>query len=339
MAWAKGTADDWVDFLRKLRDYAAGTIDPSTDPDITSGVVVPSGDQWTILTNGSGQPNVPGSGFATDGEVYLQGQGSDVDDEIIVGIRTYRNAPANVFGLEMRGYTAFDDTLEFDTMAGVSPPCRAAFDDAPFDCWFWVNSRRIMAVARVGTTDVLIHLGFISQFGTRNQYPYPLLISGSAATDAISFQTNNFDHCCLPDPCRLATHLRWVDGSWQEVKNFVTSVSRITTGNTVWPNRNPTTSAEGSQSSAMGSSEDEIFEGFQTGTGPYLSNVGTGLYSLFNTIIILNNALAGRVEGLMSVFGFGLVSGDELTVGSDDYDVFQCTWRTEPVAFFAVKRE
>jgi len=75
MAWARGTATDFIDFLRKFRDYSAGLIDPSTDPDITEGVVVPSGDQWEILVNGAGQPDIPGSGFATDGEVYLKGPG------------------------------------------------------------------------------------------------------------------------------------------------------------------------------------------------------------------------------------------------------------------------
>lgn len=347
MAWAKGTATDFIDFLRKMRDYAAGDIDPSVHATITSGVVVPSDDQWEILDNGSLQPDIPGSGFATDGEVYLQGQGSDPADAIIVGIKTYRNAGNNIFGWEIRGYTVFDDTLAFTTLPGVSPPCYAAFDDATFDCFFWVNSRRIMALARIGTTDILVHMGFIQQFGTRGQYPYPLLISGSVDDTTRNFAAGHFGQSSLPDPCDNGAYLRWVDGSWQEVRHYSNASdqrgqareSSGTPGQSytkIWPQRDVTSNF--GDEPGTDTNEENLFEQWST-TITQISSTEIGKYTLFPCIVHQPEQLIGRLDGLLVVNGLGLVAGDTITVGSDTYDVFKNTWRSEQVDFFAIKRE
>jgi len=348
MAYAIGTATDFMDLLRKLRDYAAGSLDPAVHPDFTDGVEVPLGERWTVLTNGGSQPNIPGSGFATDGEVYLEGPGSDPADQIIVGFKTYRNSGANIWGWEMRGYTAFNNVLDWDTMPGVSPSCYAAFDDASMDIWLYANARRIMAIARIGTSDVLVHLGFIQQFGTRNQYPYPLLITGSTDGTSRSFQTNNFGHSCLPDPCNNGAYIRWVDGTWQEANNYATSnqdrgEARTASGYVFWPHRNPVSNADGNASGSAAYNEDTIFETFSTGTAPYISSTGIDAHALFPCTLANSNALIGRVDGVFAVFGFGLVTGDTLTDNSESvpvvYDVFANTWRSEPVDYFAVRRE
>lgn len=349
MAYATGTADDFIDFLRMLRDYASGAIEPGGSPDngLTGGIPVPLADQWTVLANGAGMPALPTTGFATDGEVYLQGPGSDPDDEIIVGIKTYRSVGANVFGWDMRGFTAFNSALTFDTLPGTSPAVYAAFDDAAFDCWFWVDRRRIMALARVGTTDILVHLGFIQQFGTRNQYPYPLLIGGTQTLDTSSFQTNNFGHSSLPDPCNGGAQLRWVDGSWQSYRNYQSgsatrSTARIATGNVVWPHRNSSTNDEGVDSFTAEANEDSIFEAFAVSSSLAISSSEIGEYALFPAILTNGTQLVGRVDGLYTVYGLGLVSGDTITDNSESpavvYDVFANTWRTEPVDFIAIRR-
>lgn len=347
MAWAKGTATDFIDFLRKLRDYADGTIDPSVHPTITAGVQVPAPDRWTVLTNGGGMPSIPGSGFATDGEVYLEGPGSDPADEIIIGFKTYRNTGANIFGISIRGFTAFDSGLTFDTLPGVSPDARFALDDASMDCWFWVTARRIMAAARIGTTDILIHAGFIQQFGTRNQYPYPLLVAGSVSDVTQSFQTGNFSHSCMPDPASASAYLRWVDGSWQQYRNYINASDQRAiarsgvAGNCIWPQRNTTTNDEGASGGSFTISEDAIFEQW-SGSSLQISNSEISAYPMFPSVLSNGTQLVGRIDGLMTVFGLGLVAGDTLTDSSGSpaivYDVFKNTWRSEPIDFLVVRR-
>lgn len=349
MAWAKGTADDFVDFLRKFRDFATGALDPLSDPDFTDGSgVVPSGEVWSDLGVGAGESAIPGSGMATDGLLYLQGQGSDPDDEIVVAVKTYRNVGNNVFGWDLRGFTAFNAALTFDTMPGVSPSCFAAFDDAAFDIWLYANARRLMAVARIGTTDILIHAGFIQQFGTRSQYPYPLLIGGSVSGITINFQANHFGQSCFPDPCDNGGQLRWIDGTWQEIANYANSSAqrssaRIATGYTVWPHRNPTTNADGNETIGAAGNEDALFEQYATGSSVLISSAEINAYPRFPSVLMNSSALIGRIDGLHTVFGLGLIKGDTLTDASESppaiYDVFGNTWRTEPVDFFAIRRE
>lgn len=346
MAWAKGTATDFIDFLRKLGDYASGVIDPASDPDITLGVQVPSPDRWVIQANGALQPDLPGSGFATDGELYLVGPGSDPADEITVGFKTYRNAGNNIFGWRIRGYTQFDDTLDFTTMPGTSPDCFAAFDDAAFNCYFWVNARRVMALAVVGTAPILVYAGFVQQFGTRSQYPYPLLVSGSQDSNDQNFQANHFGQSCLPDPCRNGGQLRWVDGSWLEIRHYASdsadrSQAREVSGGTkIWPQRDCTVS-DGAEANTD-SNEENLFEQFST-TGKQISDSEISSYPLFPAILHSESQLVARIDGLYVAGGIGLTTGDTITDSSTSpakvYDVFSNTWRTETIDFFAILRE
>lgn len=344
MAWAKGQADDFMDFLRKFVDFATGALDPTSDPDFTDGSgPVPTADQWIELVNGAGMPTIPGSGMATDGEVYLQGPGSDPDDEIIVGIKTYRNAGNNVFGWELRGFTQFNDGLAWDTLPGVSPSCYAAYDDTTFDCFFWVNARRIMAIARMGTVDVLIHLGFLQTFGTRSQYPYPLFISGAQISTAFNFQSSTYGQSSIPDPCQNGSFLRWVDGSWQQFRNYTGTASdrgsaRAGDGNVLWPHRDP---FGANQDASFNGSAAAIFEAF-TILGLQVSQDEIDAYGLHPTIVITSTQAIGRIDGLYIPPGAGLTAGDTLTDNSVSpplvYDVFKNCWRGEQIDYYAIPR-
>jgi hypothetical protein len=350
MAWAKGTATDFVDFLRTLRDYAAGTLIPGGSPNrgLTSGEQVPSGDRWTILSNGGGMPSLPSSGFATDGEVYLRGPGAggSPSDQIIVGLRTFRNAGNNQFSWAMRGYTGFNSGLTFSTLPGAGNEVYAAFDDATITINLWVSARRIMALGQVGSINVLVHLGFIQPFGTRSQYPYPLLITGSQRTSTSNFQVNNFGHSCLPDVCDAGGYLRWIDGTWLEWSNYANADATRGPAKTslqsrnFWPNQNATTHPNGVISNSV--DEEDFWEGY-TSTADRLTPGLTGAYPLIPVCLISSDALVGRVEGLYTVPGLGLLTGDTITDSTVSptrvYDVFSNTYRSEPADYFAVLRE
>lgn len=345
MAWAVGQADDFMDFLRKFVAFATGALDPTSDPDFSDGSgPVPTAEQWVQLVNGASMPDIPGSGMATDGEVYLMGPGSDPDDEIIVGFKTYRNAGNNVFGWELRGFTQFNDALDWNTQPGVSPSCFAAFDDTTFDCYFWVNARRIMALARIGTIDVLVHLGFIQTFGTRSQYPYPLLITGAQISTFFNFQSSTYGQSSIPDPCQNGAFLRWVDGSWLAFLNYAgTSADRGQArqggGNVMWPHRDPASSA---QDPSQAGSAAHLFEGFNLGQ-TQVSFDEIEAYGLHPTILINSTQAIGRIDGLFFPPGAGLTTGDTLTDNGQSppkvYDVFKNCWRNEQIDFYAILRE
>jgi len=344
MAWAQATANDWIDMLRLLTSFATGGVNAHTAGgkwiDGTSGVVG-STDVWTQLSNGGLQPSLPGSGSATDGELYLQGQGSSGTDQIIVGMQTYRNVGNNVFGIKLQGYTAFDNTLAFATMPGVSPTTFTALANVSFNCFFWVNARRIMVAARIGTTDVFFTFGYMLPFATANQYPYPLFITGSVQDVTYNFQQNNFGQSCFPDPCPNGCYFRWVDGTWISVIHYSSNnASRPSALNNtnpyLWYPLRDNTTGDGTENDGTGS-ELNLFGGYSA-TSVIVSPSQIGAYPLYPVILVNPNQLIGQVDGMYVVPGQGLSAGDTVTVGSDTYDVFHNTWRTEFPDFFCIKR-
>lgn len=341
MAWAQANTTDWIDMLRLLTAYVTGTVNAHTAGgawiDGTNSTV-PTADRWTKLTNGSLQPTLPTSGSATDGELYLQGQGSSGTDQIIVGMQTYRNPGNNVFGIRNAGYTTFDNTLAFSTMNGMSPIARVALSNTSFECFFWVNGRRIVVAARIGTTDILWYLGYPLPFATASQYPYPLLITGSVQDDTYNFQQNNFGQSCMPDPTFNCATIRWIDGTWVTMSHFSNnSGQRQQQSNPYqfWPQRDNTT-GDGAEVDNTGS-ESNLFQ-FYSSTTEIISNSEINAFPLYPVILINASQLIAQVEGLYVVPGQGLTAGDIITVGSDTYDVFHNTWRTEFPDFFVMKR-
>lgn len=353
MAWATGVAADYIDFLRMLKGYALGTYDPAGSPNhgFTGGIIVPSGDRWTAPALGGGMTALPATGSATDGELYLVGPGyNSPQDQITVGFKTYRNVGANIYGWEIKGFTAYSSALTFTTLPGASPSCFTAMIDTSFNCYFWVNARRIMALARIGTTNILIHVGFVQQFGTRSQYPYPLMISGSILDGVKSYQTNNYGHSCMPDPCGNGCQLRWVDGVWKTYQNYSNSdpnrgQARDVTGTCVWPLISPMRL----NASLIGEcdttdNEDYLFRSFQVNSTDIMSSSETGVHALWPTVLMDGDAdsIAGRVDGLFVVPSVGISTTDTLTDSTVSpqkvYDVFQNTWRSEVVDSFAVLR-
>jgi hypothetical protein len=344
MAWAQATAADYIDMLRLLTAFATGTINAHTAGGVWidgTNAVVGTSDKWTKLTNGGSQPALPGSGSATDGELYLQGQGSSGTDTIIVGMQTYRNAGNNVFGIKGRGYTTFDNTLTFDTMPGLSPPAFVALSDTSFTCFFWVNSRRIMIAARIGTTDILWQFGYPLPFATASQYPYPLMITGSVQDATYNFQQNNYGQSCMPDPCPNGCQVRWIDGTWLTVQHYnnnnAARANALSNSNPYMfqPLRDNSTT-DNAETDNTGS-EIVIFTQFAANT-EIVSITEISALPLYPVVLTNANQLIAQVDGLYVVPGNGLSAGDTLTVGSDTYDVFHNTWRTEFPDFFAMKR-
>lgn len=345
MAWAQVNPDDFIDMLRLLKSFALGSINAHTAGgkwiDGTSGTV-PTADRWTALTNGGSQPALPSSGSASDGELYLQGQGSSGTDQIVIGFKTYRNVGNNIFGFQISGYSSFDNTLTFTTMPGAQPtPVNVALSDSAFTAFFWVNARRIMAVARIGTTDICFYAGYILPYATVSQYPYPLYIAGSEIDVNQNYQQNNFGTSCFPDPCPNGSFLRWVDGSWLSIFNYLSNNanrqqaigSQGTYG--IWPLRD-CSGSDGADASVT-LNEQATFQQYLS-TSAFISSAGISAYPLFPCVLHSGSQLIGQADSIYVIPGQGLAAGDTITVSSDTYDVFHNTWRTEFPDFFCVKR-
>ena len=335
MAYAFGTVTDNNDFLTKLMQFASGT-DASGWSGWTTGGAVPSSETWTVLSN-----TIPagGSNLTVSGTAYLEGPGSESGDNIVVGLRTYSNNSNFIFGVELRGYTAYDNTLNFDTMPGVSPSVFVAMAGVSMQAWFWVNGRRIMACLRIGGIyDVLFHLGFFLPYGTHNQYPYPLLISGSVANASYNYTEADLGNSSLPDPnWGNACYFRWIDGTWKAINHFNTSGYQMVTEYGLYPLRDTVPSDGNDYNGAVVYSEDSLIQNWQV-TGTQFSPLEINAYVLFPVVLNSSVQLPGQIDGLYYVPGNGLAPGDTIEIGGTTYDVFHNTWRSTQNAFYTIPR-
>lgn len=350
MAFAIGTCTDWIDALRDLRDFADGTLDPSVDGDYTAGGQVPMAQRWTVETNGGGQPGIPSSGTATDGEVYLTGPGGG-SDEIHVQFRTYRDT--SIFGWEIRGATGFSDAVNFQSQLQVSPPNYYILDSGALNVWMYVNGRRLMAVFQSGSVFECMYAGFINQYPTANMWPYPLMVGGSVRDNSTGIAQSDYHHSCMPQPAYQACHVRFADGVWYEVGGLAVSGSStrsMRTDNCIWPYAVPGyANPDGGEGGGVTHSPIESFNpstmwaSFNQSSSLRVGSGFTGAKSIWPCTLLMSgpqDIVAGELEGLFAIFGESdLGAGDDLSIGGDTYDVFKTTWQTEFSSFFAIKRE
>lgn len=345
MAYAIGTASGFIDMLKKLRDFADGTLDPTgtmgDEADFSAGVAVPTAEQWVVEAE-----TIPESGNASDGEVFLRGPGGG-SDNIYVNFQTYRDT--GLFNWGIRGALGYSAMDTYATQLQTSKEVNFALTNATMDVWFYVNGFRIMAVAQIGSNYTCMYAGFFNQYATAAQYPYPMIVGASVNSRTIANTDNTYYHSCMPDPPLNGAVYRWADGNWYDVENY-TSTTRSKTENlrTLWPyTQNFLPGPAHSQGTHV--LEADIAPaglwGFSAGASSLrLSSAFTGDKTFFPVVLhsdqVTDFGVIGELDGLYGVYGeVGDNNEDTVTVGSDTYRIFQNTWRTEPFDWFAVKEE
>lgn len=349
MAFAVGTATGFVDMLKKLRDYADGTLDPTgttgDEADFSAGGAVPTAEQWVVE-----KETIPESGNATDGEVYLRGPGGGAD-EIFVNFSTYRDT--GLFNWEIRGALGFDGGDAFDAQLQTSDGRQFALLNSSMDVWFFVNGRRIIAVAQIGSNYTAMYAGFINQYATAAQYPYPLLIGGSVTNTTTPSTISNYAHSCMPDPCVNGAVIRWVDGNWYDIENYITAATArnkvVSANRSIWPYASAgvvgASHSLGTHVLQTNFDHQDIWGSAAGAASPRLSSAFTGDRTVFPTAVVFDgvapsNIVAGELDGMYAVFAeSGDAAESEITVGGDTYITWPNTWRTEPFDWFSVKKE
>lgn len=152
MAFTTGTATDYVDLLDKLRLY-----------------LVAQG--WTQLQWAAG--TVAGGG----GNLVVRGPGAGAGKQTFVELFTYADPGSLHYCWRMRGMTDWNSGEAEALHAGSQqlPGYFALWENA-IDYWFYVNDRRFIVVAKMGTIYNSTYAGFFLPFATPDAYPFPLAI-------------------------------------------------------------------------------------------------------------------------------------------------------------------
>ena len=334
MAYTTGTATDYKALLIALRDYI---------------ISVPAGSNWVTERDTSG-------GAPDQYEMIFKGDGG-ATDEIFWGVETYYDTGAGRHNWRVRGFTGFNTLETFDNQPGTSDDTYVPLQNASMDYWFYVTGRRVCAVIKTGSAYQFLYAGFIDQYSDPDEYPYPMLIMGSASVSTTVFNSNLLHYSSSLNPgsfdnTQTCAYLRDLSGFWMPVSNFKGTSSEIrfiVTDNiiSVWPM---------SDMSAASPWEDtydlaNLFcSSTQGGTPATLimrsaNSAGTPVVPLISNCL-LNHMPVEQIYGeIHNLYWCGLSDGvsaeDTVTdgVSADVFTVFNNIHRTDPWCGLAIKQE
>jgi hypothetical protein len=312
MATSSGTASDYLDLLAKFNTFVTG---------------LGGGAAWTAVRN-----------LSTEKIWHAPGGGSD---DIYVGMKAFFNAGADYYNFRLGGFLAFDSGLAFENQSGYvgvyqntpRPSPVLTLWNSPIDYRFYATGRRAIIVAKVSTVYVCAYLGLLAAYASPGAWPYPLVVGGNLAfetepgaadaawrwSNATADNSNHVIPVKVPtDPWESALRLRDRNGTWL---GFGLNVTENRPGfGRVWPWAN-----WGSNTGAGGNTPD------------WRDNLD-GSYSLLP--VILNDSTPncyGELDGILAVTGFNNGAENIVNDGADDHFVVQNVFRTDQMAYFAVK--
>jgi hypothetical protein len=304
----------------------------------------------------------------SDRELMLQGDGGGTM-EIYVGIRSFNDGGGSgAYNWELGGFTGFASGSDWGSQPGVSPGgwdlavngAYVPLRNASITYWFFVNDRRIIVVAKVGTAYVNMYLGLINQLGTNTEYPYPLAVFGCNSTWNHLFSSSTGGYGGMVDPIfngntsiQGPAFIRDVAGNWLSVINSFQTASARTARNAVvcFPcGRNLISDFAVEDRAAQ--SNGMHFDRWVPGTGipgtptARFIQTPTDEFIRFPTLIIQYEptiAVFGELDNVSWASAVGdpanIISEDVVTIDGDDHLAFQNCLRTETFNYFLVKKE
>lgn len=229
-------AVDGSGVITDARIYNAGvyTVAPSSPNSPTGGSG--SSASFTVSFGSNGWTAMRDTTYSgSEREVILQGSGGG-SDEITVGWRTFSSVGGDYYNLELHGMTGYLSGVDFDEQPGISngffdavlavdySGCYLVTKNTSFNYYLNINAYRIIVTVAVGSVYNHAYLGWGNRFATASEYPYPMLIAGSASTFAVN-ATELVKHSTLTDPWTIGTgdtgpiKVYGTDGAWYSVQN------------------------------------------------------------------------------------------------------------------------
>lgn len=307
MAFTTGTATDHNDLLDKLRAYL-----------VLQGWTVNAWDAPTSLTD-EGQLDVTGPGI-------VGGQQPNVS------IRTETNTSTNAYAWRVSCYPVFDSALGFGLQNNNSPVPYFLLWSGTMDYWFYVNNRRFIVVAKIGTYYMSMYAGFFLPYALPAEYPFPYFL-GATYNSLKPYNVNNSGARCFADPgVGAGAYLRRRGMSWSTVHNHsqsdgsVDSWSAVANG-CLWPYRvNSTNDADG---------VNEVNYSWFNRMRP-LANGKMPMWQV-HILDAGEDVIAGVLDDVFATGGFNRVAEQTIAVGADTYRLFQNINRATPRHFYAIK--
>ena len=298
-------------------------VDDVFTADVTQGAMSAASMAWLEKRWTTGDQN----------ELVLQGPGDDGQQQILVGIQTYYNVASDYYNWKLQGYTGYQSDALFDAQPGAIPvasftPPKLALWNAEMPYWLTADGSHIVLSVKVSTVYESMYLGFADAMGTPGQYPYPLVIAGSTtgytserwssqAYDVGSFNDPHEAYAGAGSPRRCPFLLRLPSGNWQPFYNWNAGSANAVFN--VWPYGRIAYMTPGA------ASQRESLDG----SVPLMALLLTDQ---------TNHNVYGALRTAFWMPGFGQSSENTISVGTDNYWVFQDTFRTGATNYWAMKQ-
>lgn len=275
-----------------------------------------------------------------------QGPGYDAARRVYIHARGHTRNTLGTYVIEWGvsiGYNA--SALNWSDHPGFSTVQRShLFQNTTVNYWFYSNSKRIILITRSGAQDYMSsYVGFLSAFGTPDQYPFPLAIFTTTSTkEAFVFgDTDNRLSSCV-DPGLAAAVVRLWDGTEiypsNRDPNVATNLfSRFPATSWVWPIHPGSVGRPLNPAGWAGDWNDYVgahfFDNFVATRQSHLP--------LFPCIVQHDPfGNVGALDGLFALPSGGILSPTSiLTIAGQNYRIFANRTRRNGVNFFAVRED
>ncbi|OQM40575.1 hypothetical protein [Citrobacter braakii] len=316
MAHETGTASSETDLLQKLDTFLTGNAQLTV-----------TGEQWQRIYDHTTQA---GDSVETSRAVVWQAPGASGGDKIYIGAYTHGVTASNTYNLCFCGGSMFSAAgVVYDDMhsgfINISKDVVLFADRRSFRYWFFASGRRVIVVTGVNTIYSSAYCGFMLPVVNPSEYPYPLVIAGSASNTGLRYSDTTDAHSSIVDPRQKNFWLLYPDQGWRDI--YGRNYSYSTTGadkRYLTPN-----GATRYKSGIL-----QTLTALQASPGSHCPLFPVEVRSLEESGV---NFL-GALDGVFWLPGVGRASED--TISSADghqYVVFQNGFRITPCDYFAVE--
>ena len=299
MAWETGTATNYLDLVRRLRDFLT-----------TNSALVALGQNWIQVSQagemGGLSPSPTAPSLDSTNQIMLQGPGLAGDDQVLCSLQFVENAGSAIYNVGIRGQVAYSAGVTAANQPGTSAAKYMLLLNTSMKYWFIANGRCFKVIVQAGGTYEHMYGGFILPEHFPQDWPYPMFAGASSSSSLANTSTDAAHHAYFNAygfntvSANTSAVLCLPDLNWRPVNGQGSASWQTQTIQTTWSNY------------AVAHNMRQSLTGL-----PVLIQG-----ELFTESSIIGDAYLGRFDGVFYVPAFGRVPEEVVTIDGTDYILF-----------------
>ena len=323
MARQTGTAFDYHDLLDQLRIFA-----------VANGWTQLEHTPATARDGGIPDPIDDDVRLASIQTLTLRGPGTGAGREVFLTFETIADTVFQHYSIRPYGHTAWTSGLPVLSQPGAGGGPFLGLVGGSMAYWFYINDRRIIVVARSGTTYTSMYAGFLVAHALPSEYTHPLYVAGNYLENRIPAFANARNRF-IADPGLGSAYYRAREGDWQQVVNHEFNNSNDTGYD---ENNAPVLWPFGS-TQVLDSNSDNLdwcYGGLRLLRANALGEIVVFPCNLIDGRVNIYR-LVGILDGVYAVPGFNRTTEESITVSGQTMDVFSNVFRSSTRDFMGIE--